>query len=261
MYGCVESAKLWYDEISHDLSVLGYTANAYDMCVFNRTENNKSQTALIIHIDDIMISCCNDKYVDMVIYEVEKLYPRLTNHREKVLNHIGMTFNFEAVGEVRITMEGFVKELLEDCKSILGVAPTPAKSGLFSVNPDTFDPLPTTSAGEYFHSTIMKLLYFSKRARPDILTPVAFLTKRVTKPQVEDMKKLERTVQYIRETKDMGLILQVEDPITVTFYVKASFGVHSDMKSHTGSAITVGKGVVYAKNSTQKLTTKSSTEV
>ena len=23
LYGCVESAKLWYDKISHDLSVLG----------------------------------------------------------------------------------------------------------------------------------------------------------------------------------------------------------------------------------------------
>lgn len=32
------------------------------------------------------------------------------------------------------------------------------------------------------------------------------------------------------------------------------------MKSHTGSAITLGKGIVYAKSSTQKLSTKSSTE-
>ena len=85
LYGCVESAKLWYDKISHDLSVLGYTANAYDMCVFNRTENNKSQTTLIIHVDDMMISCCNDKHVDMVIYEIEKLYPGLSKHRGKVI--------------------------------------------------------------------------------------------------------------------------------------------------------------------------------
>jgi hypothetical protein len=67
LYGCVESAKLWYDKVSRDLSVLGYTANAYDRCVFNRTENNKSQTALIIHVDSMMISCCNDKYVDIVV--------------------------------------------------------------------------------------------------------------------------------------------------------------------------------------------------
>ena len=67
LHGCVESAKLWYDKISQDLSVLRYTANAYDMCVFNRIENSESLTTLIIHVDDMMISCCNDKYVDMVL--------------------------------------------------------------------------------------------------------------------------------------------------------------------------------------------------
>ena len=137
---------------------------------------------------------------------------------------------------------------------------TPAKPDLFTVKPDTTDPLLTTSAREYFHSITVKLLYLSKRSRPHILTPVAFLTKRVTKPQAEDMKKLERTVQYIRHNKDLGLTLQIEEPITGICYVDASYGVHHDMKSHTGSAITLGKGVVYAKSSTRKLTTKSSSD-
>ena len=40
LYGCVESAKLWYDKISNDLSKLGFTANSYYMCVFNKIEKN-----------------------------------------------------------------------------------------------------------------------------------------------------------------------------------------------------------------------------
>ena len=152
------------------------------MCVLNRTENNKLQTTLIIHVDDMMISCCSDRYVDMVIDEIEIQYPGLTKHRGKVLNYVGMTFNFETAGQVKITMEGLIKELLEDCKEISGVAPTPAKPDLFTVKPDTSNPLLLTSAREFFDSITAKLLYLSKRARPDILTPVAFLTKRVTKP-------------------------------------------------------------------------------
>ena len=159
--------------------MLGYTANAYDMCVFNRTENTKSQTTLIIHVDDMMISCCSDRYVDMVIDEIEMLYPGLTKHRGKILNYIGMTFNFETAGQVKITMEGFIKELLEDCKEILGVTPTPAKPDLFTVKPDTSNSLLTTSARELFHSITAKLLYLSNNKKPDILMPVAFLTKRV----------------------------------------------------------------------------------
>ena len=121
MYGCVESAKLLYDKISHDLSLLGYTVNPYDICVFNRTESNNKQTTQIIHVDDMMITCCDEKHVDYVIDEIEKIYPGLTKHRGKVLNYIGMTFNFEMAGKVIITMEGFIKELLEDCKDIIGV--------------------------------------------------------------------------------------------------------------------------------------------
>ena len=117
----------------------------------------------------------------------------------------------------------------------------------------------TQPAQEYFHSITAKLLYLSKRSRPDIL-PEAILTKRVTKPQEHDLKKLERTIQYIRGTKNLGLELEIDDPTRVYAYVDASYGVHSDMKSHTGSVISLGKGVIYGKSSTQKLNTKSSTE-
>ena len=46
----------------------------------------------------------------------------------------------------------------------------------------------------------------------------------------------------------------------MTCYIDASYGVHADRKCHTGCAITLGDGTIYAKSATQKLNTKSSTE-
>ena len=260
LYGCVESARLWYDKLSHDLYKLGYAVNPYDMCVFNRIERNKKQTTLIIHVDDMMITTCDDTHIDKVINEIENLYPGLTKYRGKLLNYIGMTFDFGVKGKVKITMEGFIKELLEDCKGIIGVSPTPGKSDLFNVNDMLSDPLLTQPLQEFFHSITAKLLYLSKRSRPDISTVVSFLTKRVTKPQEQDLKKLERTIQYIRGTKNLGLELEILNPGQVYAYVDASYGVHSDMKSHTGCVISLGRGIIYGKSSTQRLNTKSSTE-
>ena len=40
----------------------------------------------------------------------------------------------------------------------------------------------------------------------------------------------------------------------------ASYGVHEDMKSHTGCVIGIGRGPVYIRSTGQKLNTKSSTE-
>jgi hypothetical protein len=43
-------------------------------------------------------------------------------------------------------------------------------------------------------------------------------------------------------------------------FAAASFGVHHDMRSHTGAAITLFKGMIWAKSSKQKIITKRSTE-
>ena len=46
----------------------------------------------------------------------------------------------------------------------------------------------------------------------------------------------------------------------VTAFVDASYGVHSDFKSHTGVDITAGQGPVYVGSRKQKVVSKSSTE-
>ena len=114
---------------------------------------------------------------------------------------------------------------------------------------------------KYFHTFVAKLLYLSKRTRPDILTLVAFLTTRVQSPTEDDRAKLHKGMRYLCETIDLSLTLKVEGPIRVAAYVNTSFVTHSsDMKSHTGVYITLGKGAIYCRSSKQKLVTKSSTE-
>ena len=90
-----------------------YTANEYDICVFNRTESDNTQTSLVIHIDDMIITASSESRVDDVIKQIETIYPGLTKHRGKVLNYTGMTFDFSKEGCVKITMKGFVQDLIE----------------------------------------------------------------------------------------------------------------------------------------------------
>ena len=51
-----------------------------------------------------------------------------------MLNYIGMTFNFEQSGRVVISMEGFIKDLLDDCIEIVGVSRAPADDNLFKID-------------------------------------------------------------------------------------------------------------------------------
>ena len=167
-----------------------------------------------------------------------------------------MIMDFSTPGQVAITTPGFVGELIAEYGATSN-ASTPADENLFALRPS---PLLAADDAKKFHSFVAKLLYLSKRTRPDILTLVAFLTTRVQSPTEDDQAKLDRGMRYITGTSTLGLTLRIEGPVRVTAFVDASFATHADMRSHTGVYITLGLGSVYCRSSKQKLMTKSSTE-
>ena len=103
LHGCVESAKLWYDKLSSGLIKFNYTANEYNICVFNRIEPDNTQTSLVIHVDDIITTASNESRIDNFTKQIETVYPGLTKHRGTVFNFIGMTFDFSKEGCVKMT--------------------------------------------------------------------------------------------------------------------------------------------------------------
>jgi hypothetical protein len=57
LYGCVESARLWYEHfLSGVLSSLGYIKSSYDDCLFNTfDESNVIISSSIFHVGDGLI--------------------------------------------------------------------------------------------------------------------------------------------------------------------------------------------------------------
>jgi hypothetical protein len=53
-------------------------------------------------------------------------------------------------------------------------------------------------------------------------------------------------------TKDMALTLEGDNACVIKWWVDASFAIHLDIKSHTGRAMTLGKGAVYGTSMQQK---------
>jgi hypothetical protein len=135
---------------------------------------------------------------------------------------------------------------------------TPAASFLFDVDEDCEKLDAETS--EMFHHNTAKLLFLCKRARPDIQTAVAFLCTRVKGPDTDDYKKLTRVMKYLRGTINIPLTLEANGSNIVKWWIDASYGVHPDMRSHTGGVLSLGKGAIYATSTRQKVATKSSTE-
>ena len=62
---------------------------------------------------------------------------------------------------------------------------------------------------------VAKLLFVGKRARPDIMVTIAFLTTRVSKSDEDDWKKLERLMSYVHNTLNLKLTLSAESMSSV----------------------------------------------
>ena len=111
-----------------------------------------------------------------------------------------------------------------------------------------------------FHTVVAKTLYATKRARPDTCTAIAYLTTRVREPDKDDWAKLTHLMKYLRATKDLPLILSADGSGILKWYVDGSYGVHPNMRGHTGGGLTLGRGFPINNSTKQKLNTRSSTE-
>jgi membrane carboxypeptidase/penicillin-binding protein PbpC len=135
-----------------------------------------------------------------------------------------------------------------------GTTPTPAMNHLFDINNDNPKKLDTVTAN-MFHHNVTKLIFLGKRVRPVIQMSMVFLCIRVKEPDIDDYKKLARTMKYLRGTRSLPLALQADGTKLIRWWVNGAFAVNQDMKSHTGGMMSLGKGGAYCMLTQQKLNT------
>ena len=263
LYGTLQAASLWWKDLTKYLvEELGFEVNPHDLCVVNKTINDK-QCTIGWHVDDLMISHVDEDVIEDIVRKLQEKYGKeapLTVNRGKIHDYLGMTIDFSTEGKVMFKMNDYIQNAIDETPEELmkGAMSTPAANHLFEINPEA-EKLEDVKA-ETYHHLVAKLLYLAKRSRPDILLAVSFMCTRVQAPDVDDWKKLGRCMRYLEDTKDLYLTLEADNLSKIRWWVDASFGVHGDMRSHTGASMMIGKGSVYSMSSKQKINTRSSTE-
>ncbi len=170
-----------------------------------------------------------------------------------------MTLDFSCVGKFIINMENYIDEIMTHLPvDMSGTATTPAGDHLFKTR-DNATKLDEKTA-ELFHHFTAQLLFLCKRGRPDIHTAVAFLCTRVKHPNQDDYKKLCRVIKYLHRTKFLWLTMEATHLDQNHWFIDGAFAVHKDMRSHSGSYMTFGRGMMNGSSNKQKINTTSSTE-
>ena len=141
---------------------------------------------------------------------------------------------------------------------LTGVPLSPGAPYLLERTADS--PLLNARDTKTFHTDVATALYLANRTKPTITLTISELCKRVKAPTVEDDKKLDRIICYLRATRDVPLRLGCTMPLKVTVSIDAAFANREDMKSTSGMCVTLGLGYFISTSKVQKLNSKSSTE-
>ena len=207
LYGCVQSALLWYELYTTTLQEMGFILNPHDLCVAN-SEIEGSQCTICWYVDDNKISHKSKKVIESVITKIEQKFGKMTKTYGDDQEFLGMDIKFEK-GKVRVGMKRHILKAFEAFgEEITRNAATPANSFLFEVRDS---PELDEKRADAFHSVVSSLLYTSRRCRLDIQTPIGFITTRVSCSTEEDWTKLRRSLQYLRGTIDLFLTLGADD--------------------------------------------------
>jgi hypothetical protein len=255
LYGCIQSAKLWFDLLSSTLVSLGYVKHSLDECVFSKRVDDHI-CYLVVYVDDLFVCSDTPDLINELKEALVREFKELSVKEGKVLPYLGMELNFSVPGQLSLSQTGYVNDFIREY-GVEGTASTPATRDFFDQLDG--DPLPP-DLSTTFHSRIAKLLYLAKRTRPDILLPVVYLSTKVTSPTTVHWGQLERILKYINGSKELGIKIRVDLPIKLSAYIDASYGVHKDAKSHSGLVISLGSGPIMVKSAKQKVVSKSSTE-
>ena len=88
LYGCVESAKLWYDSIAATLTADGFIRNPKEPCVFNKMAGG-DQLTICLYVDDLLVTCARQGPIDALITMLKGKYSDMTHTVSSRLKYVG----------------------------------------------------------------------------------------------------------------------------------------------------------------------------
>jgi hypothetical protein len=141
----------------------------------------------------------------------------------RFIKKLVMTLDYTVRGHVRISMFDYVDDGYLRRRRSPGrryKAPLDLDEDCVKLQPDK---------AVAFHNFVTKMLFTTKRARPDKRTSFAFLTTRARRPDKDGRRNLIHLMNYLRRTRKLPLILSADGSGILKWCVDSSFAVHPNI--------------------------------
>jgi hypothetical protein len=254
LYGLKQSPRAWFGRFTHSMRRYGYHQSQSDHTLFLKHSNEGKVTALIVYVDDIVVTG-ND------IMEMGKLKTYLAKEFEiKDLGNLRYFLGIEVARSkegIFVSQRKYVLDLLVEtgmlaCKPI----DTPIEQN-HRLGEDVDD---TPVDRERYQKLVGKLIYLS-HTRPDIAFAVSVVSQFMHAPCEKHMEAVYRILRYLKSAPGKGLMLYKNGHLEVEGYTDADWaGSITDRRSTSGYCTFVGGNLVTWRSKKQSVVARSSAE-
>ena len=230
-YGTKQAPKIWNDHLDEILVVeMGMVRCPVDPCLYLK-RTGEDIIILCVHVDDgKLISTkkeCIEEFLEVLLQHVRKVKLLWTYSR-----YIGMDVDWYPEDQrvllnqrTYIEQRDWVSTTTRDIKTPMSVT---VNLRTAKPNPENESLLPITGT----------LRYLADRTRPDILVATGCMsTGGATNPSDDHVATAERTINYLMQYPNLGLVLGGATPLSIFAYADASYITDGDAKSRLGGCV------------------------
>lgn len=122
LYGMLQSALCFWQQVCDDLNRMGYIINPYEPSVSNRMVKGEQQT-IGWHVDDFILTHEDPAVNEATIKWFRNKYSKLTKltvHREITHELLGMTLDFTQPDNVKVMIVDYVQRMIDEASESFG---------------------------------------------------------------------------------------------------------------------------------------------
>lgn len=224
LYGLRESPKVWNQRFNEYMERKGFTRSKHDFCLYFSKEIS---VILLIYVDDILITGVKDN-IETIVQGLKEEFEVKDFGFPKTF--LGMEIEKLENG-IKIKQKRQINKMLEkfgmkECKGVT----TPIVKGY---QLDQSEPVTTEVP---YRQLIGALMFVATVSRPDICYATSYLSQYLDKPTQSLWTQAKRTLRYLKQTADVGLLYVKNEDVSLHTYSDADWaGDSNDRKSMSGS--------------------------
>src|SRR5271168_5110705 len=256
LYNLKQSARIWYYTLKEKLiNKLGFIVLQSENCIYI---NKKLNIIICLYVDDLAIIAPSEIIIKTFISQIKKYF--IIKDLGLITDYLGINIDLNLnKGYLKLSQSKYIDKILIKYKMDTSNPIYTPMDSKAKIEPNKEQANKETIS--LFQGIIGSLLYITLRTRPDIAFSVIKLVRFATNPSNYHMTLIKRVLQYLKATKNYGIIYTNNSTNFISEYCDADYaGDNSLAKSILGYIFILTSGPISWKSKLQSVVAQSTTE-